>query len=385
MVTTDPPRLVGRPLALVLVLTFTYFLGFGITMPALPLYVVEELGRGEVAVGLVFGAYAVTATLLRPLIGRSGAVHGRGPLLVAGGVMAALGLALHPVATSVATLVGARLVVGIGHAAVMVAATTLALDLAPPDRRGESSSYVMVAIQVGMGMGPVAGEMLARSVSFAAAWLAAAACTVVLTVGALWVPRPVLRAEGPITSRLHPAGLRSGFLLSLPLIGFAGFLAFVPLYGPTVGVPRVGLLFVLASGTVALTRLLGARLPDRLGGRQTTRWSLVLVAVAFLLMAVWTTPVGLYAATVLMGVGIGLVVPGLILNAIERTPDNEHAHVMAGLTIFIDLAAALGPTLLGVMAAGPGYGAAFGATAAIALVALLAMNRWLGDDAPDPH
>lgn len=383
MVATDPTRLVGRPLALVLGLTFVYFLGFGVTMPALPLYVVQELGRGEVAVGAVFGAYAVTATLLRPLVGRTGAIHGRGPLLVAGGLVSALGLALHPAADTVASLVAARLVVGIGHAAVVVAATTLALDLAPPSRRGESSSYVMVAIQVGMGTGPIAGELLARTVSFTVAWLTAAGCSLIVAVGATRVPRPSVRTTGPVSVRLHPAGLRSGSLLGLPLIGFAGFLAFVPLYGPTVGVPQVGVLFVLASGSVALTRLVGARVPDRLGGRRTAHWSLALVAVSFLLMAVWAVPVGLYVATVLMGIGIGLVVPGLILTAIERVPDDEHARVMAGLTIFIDLAAALGPTLLGVLAAGPGYGSAFGAVAAIAFVALVTMGRWLGPE-PDP-
>ncbi len=37
----DPPRLLGGPLALVLGTSFVYFIGFGITMPALPLYVVE--------------------------------------------------------------------------------------------------------------------------------------------------------------------------------------------------------------------------------------------------------------------------------------------------------------------------------------------------------
>jgi MFS family permease len=364
--------------------SFVYFIGFGITMPALPLYVVEELDRGEVAVGLVFGAYAVTATLLRPLVGRVGVQRGRGALLVAGGAISMVGLLLHPVVPTVAGLVAARLIVGVGHAAVMVGATTLALDLAPPGRRGESSSYVMVAIQVGMGTGPVAGEALARSVSFTAAWLAAAGCSLAVALLALRVPRPEHVTRGRPRSRLHPSGLRVGSLMGLPLIGFAGFLAFVPLYGPTIDVPRVGLLFVLASGSVAVTRLVGARVPDRFGGRRTARASLALVTLAFALMAVWAEPIGLYVATVLMAVGIGMVVPALIVTAIERVPDDEHAEVMAALTIFVDVAAALGPTLLGALAAGPGYGAAFGATSAIALVALLTMDRWLGPDTMRP-
>src|SRR2546430_15205810 len=46
------------------------FLGLGAVLPVLPQYVKGPIGAGDVAVGLVTGAFAFTAVLCRPLAGR---------------------------------------------------------------------------------------------------------------------------------------------------------------------------------------------------------------------------------------------------------------------------------------------------------------------------
>src|SRR3954467_13537073 len=54
-----------------------YFIAIGVLAPALPRYVEDELGGSGFEVGLAVGAFAVSAALLRPLVGRIGDARGR--------------------------------------------------------------------------------------------------------------------------------------------------------------------------------------------------------------------------------------------------------------------------------------------------------------------
>lgn len=94
--------------------TLAAFLAIGAVLPVLPRYVVDELGGGDLDVGIVVGAFAFSAVVSRPLAGRLADAHGRRRIVVLGAVtMAAAGL-LYPLSGSVAALVLARLVLGFG-------------------------------------------------------------------------------------------------------------------------------------------------------------------------------------------------------------------------------------------------------------------------------
>src|ERR1700736_3128290 len=90
------------------------FLAIGAALPVLPGYVRGPLRAGDFAVGIVVGAFAVTAVVCRPLAGRQADERGRRVVLVAGALAMALGGALYLLSSSVAALVAARLVVGAG-------------------------------------------------------------------------------------------------------------------------------------------------------------------------------------------------------------------------------------------------------------------------------
>ncbi|MBW3602929.1 MAG: hypothetical protein KY434_09575 [Actinobacteria bacterium] len=76
-------------LRLVYGITLAYFTTFGLFLAALQRFVTEELGLGEGAVGVAVGSFAVSALLVRPLIGRQIDRRGRRALL-----LGALGLHL---------------------------------------------------------------------------------------------------------------------------------------------------------------------------------------------------------------------------------------------------------------------------------------------------
>ena len=67
--------------------TFCGLLAVGAALPVLPRYVKGELGAGNVAVGVVIGAYAITGLMLRPLAGRLADRRGRKPAVLLGAAL----------------------------------------------------------------------------------------------------------------------------------------------------------------------------------------------------------------------------------------------------------------------------------------------------------
>jgi MFS family permease len=374
---TTTARLFSRDFCLVVVGTFLFFAAFGASLPVLPRFVVDELGGGDMTVGLVFAAYAGAAVVIRPLVGRIGDRSGRRVLVLLGAALTGSALLGHLLVGSVGLLVLMRVLAGAGQAAVVVGFATLALDLAVSERHGEASSYVMVAVQLGMGFGPLTGELLLHSWSFDAVWVASAIGCLVAFVAALTLPTEGRAVALASRGLFHPAAWRPGIVLGLGTLGFVGFLAFVPLYGEQLGLARVAPLFLVGSGTIALVRVVGAKLPDRLGAVPGATVALMLLVVGLVALGLAPSAWALYAATVVMASGTAILAPSMVLAAVRGVPRNERARVMATFTMFLDIASAVGPAALGVAAARTGYGPTFVVAGGAAGVALLLLRFWL--------
>src|SRR6476646_12055404 len=76
------------------------FLAIGAALPVLPGYVRGPLHGSDLAVGIVVGAFAITAVICRPLAGREADRRGRRVVLVAGALAMAIGGALYLLAGS---------------------------------------------------------------------------------------------------------------------------------------------------------------------------------------------------------------------------------------------------------------------------------------------
>ena len=75
----------GSSFAGVFAVTFCGLVAVGSVLPVLPRYIHGPLGSGDVAVGVVIGAYAVTGLLLRPVAGRFADTRGRKPTVAGRG------------------------------------------------------------------------------------------------------------------------------------------------------------------------------------------------------------------------------------------------------------------------------------------------------------
>jgi predicted MFS family arabinose efflux permease len=370
------PALLTPAFVTVTLAALAYFTGDGVLIPAVPRYTHGPLGAGDVAVGLVVAAFSLSAFFLRPWAGRVADRWGRRPLMLAGAGLFAASTLAYGLASSPAALAGLRLLTGAGEALFWVGALTAVADLAPAERRGEAMSLASLSLYLGIGVGPLLGELAIDRLGFAAAWALAAGCGLVAVALALRVPdtRPDDPEAGgpPARHRLvHPAGLLPGLLLLAGITGMAGFLTFVPLYALDLGLDGSRGVLLLFAAIVVGIRSLGARLPDRLGAARATRAAMALTAAGLAVAGAWRTPAGLVVGTAVFAVGIALLTPAVLTLAVEAVGPRERGAVLGTTSSFLDLALGLGPATLGLVAASTGRPGAFLGGAAVAAAGLL--------------
>jgi MFS family permease len=368
-------RVLTGPFLRVWIANFGAFTSFGTLLLTLPLYARDELAASDLGVGLAVGAGSISALLFSPAAGRIADRRGRRLVMVGGALVMVLGYLALALGPSLAGAAAIRLLVGGGEAAFVVAALTIALDVAPPDRRGEATSLITVGSYLGLTIGPVTADFILGEGRFGPVWLFACACVALPALLIVTLPetRPETEEEAP-AGWLPPRGaLMPGLLVFFGLLGFGGYNAFAALYAREIGFDRPGLIFGLFGLVVVLVRTLGRRLPDRLGARRTLATSFVCLATGLATVGGWQAEAGLLVGTVVFAVGQALVYPSAVLLAMQTTSTRERSAVVGSVGAFVDVALGVGALVLGAVAEVAGYGTAFVVAAGIALGGLLVL------------
>jgi predicted MFS family arabinose efflux permease len=299
--------------------------------------------------------------------------------MVSGSLVMAVAIAGYTVAETLATLIVLRLLTGVGEALVFVGSGTIVADLAPVDRRGEALSIYTIGFWGGLALGPVIGEALLGTDHFDLVWLVAAASAVIAALVGLLLPETRPETDEPSSGKLlHPAALRPGLVLVSAVLGFAGYYTFLALYARELGLDRVGPLFLVLAVIIVGIRIVGRRLPDRLGPKRASSLALVLLASGLVVIGLWNTQVGLVAGTVVFAVGQALAFPSLMTLAVAGAPPADRSSVVGTFTAFADVGFAVGAVSLGVVAHAAGYEGVFLAAAAASLAGLFVLARMPG-------
>ena len=158
------------------------FMAIGSVLPVLPVYVKGPVGAGDVAVGVVIGAFAITAAIGRPFGGKLADATSRRRVLMIGLVTASIGGAMLFLPLGVAGLVVARLVLGFGDGWIFTAGVSWIVDLTPEERRGQVIGIFGISVWGGISLGSVIGQAIYSAAGFEWVW---AFATVAPLVGLL--------------------------------------------------------------------------------------------------------------------------------------------------------------------------------------------------------
>jgi MFS family permease len=359
-----PSRLLTPTFVALATATLVFYIASGIVIAAAPLFGNEQLGLSKAMVGVAIAVYSIAALAMRPVVGWSTDRFGRRPSLLIGATLTILGLLAHVVALNLPLFILARCILGAGEAFWLVAALSAAADLAPAGRQGESLSLLTLTLYVGLAVGPwMAEAILHLTGSFPIVWVVTAAVAAI-SLGLAWlVPEtaiaPDRRSKQARPRLIHPAGLFPGFVILLGMSGMAYFLSFLPLYVRTIGLDGASLPLAEYGLIVVGLRVVGARLPDRIGAATLAGSALAASAVGLIVVASIQTVAGLLIGTALFAFGVAFIAPALLSLTVSRVPLEERGTVVGTATLFLDVSFGIAPVVLGAVAEVGGYSLGF--------------------------
>ena len=166
------------------------------------------------------------------------------------------------------------------------------------------------------------------------------------------------------------------------LFGYAGFVSFVAMYARSIGLANAGLVFTLYAVLIMVARVVGAKVPDRYGALRIGSLSLVALGAGLLLVAAVPTPVGLLAGVVVFASGMAMNFPALLAVVVNRSAASERAFAVASLSVFFDVAFAVGAVVMGLIVGAAGERVAFAVGGLCALAGLIPLRLYARRPAP---
>jgi MFS family permease len=408
---TNPLRQ-NEVLLVVSISTMLVMLGQGITGPILPLFA-KSLGVSTAAVGLTLSAFAIARMFLNIPSGLVADRWGRRVLLIGGPVITGLGSVLSGTATTLEWLLVWRFVAGVGSAMYMTGAIIVVTDIATDQNRGRMLAVNQGALLAGITLGPAVGGITAEVFGLRAPFYVVGVAALAAGVWN-WLRVPETR---PVSLPAAPAGATAAaparasawtstltLLLSLnfmvvALVNFAVFFAragrqtVIPLYADQeIGLSAgpIGLVFALMAFINLLFIIPAGWAIDRFGVKVTIVPSALVSLLAFAMIAASHSAMTFVFATVILGVGSGMLGPAPAAYAAEIAPVDRRGAAMGLFRSLGDAGFVISPPLVGYLADESGFGSAILingivlAGSALVFAVLAGRRRTLAGRTPSP-
>jgi MFS family permease len=367
----------AAPLRAVVPAAFAVFLSFFLLLSVLPLYA-RALGVADGAIGVVMGAFALSAMVLRPWAGWAADRYGRRPLMLAGSLLFVLASPAYALAAGAAGLTAVRLLHGAGMGLFPTAASAVVTDLAPPHRRGHMLGLYGATASVAMAVGPVTGVALVQHWGFAPLF---ALSGVIAAGGVAWtLSQPeTLRDRRAFAfdprSVLERSALFPGLVVLCLMLTYGAQVSFLPLHADAQGV-NPGVFFLVFALVVAVVRGVAGRLSDRVGRSHVAAAGLVVTAAALAVQALTSGATALALAGALYGIGFGTAQPAIMAWSVDAVDPGRRGRAMGTFYTALELGIAIGAMSAGLAVGLAGFTTTFlGAAAAALAGATLAVAR----------
>ncbi|MBK1789297.1 MFS transporter [Prauserella cavernicola] len=312
-----------------------------------------ELAVSETAAAQLVTAFAIAYAVGSPLFAAATGRWERRRLLVAALAVTGAGNVFAALAPDYTSLFAARVVTAIGAAVFTPAASAVAAELSPPQRRGRAVALVFGGLTFALVAGVPLGNLLAEPLGYrgvfalVAGFSFAAACAVRVLLPPVAAPPAVSLAERFAVAR-DPRVLA---VLATTVFGclaaFSVYTFITPVLGATAGVSgsAISVLLVCYGVGAALGNVLGGRVTDRWGSRRPVYAVIVaIVVILALLPVVATTTASAAVVLFLWGVATWSFNPPIQHRLITLAPSS------AGLLLSLNASAIyLGVGLSGVV------------------------------------
>ncbi len=345
-----------------------------------------ELGSTPFLAGLQNTIFSATAVLLRFVFGPIMDQKGPKPLMLLGVFAFATTPLLIYLSPTYPMLLAARMYQSIGLSVYLPGISTLASEMAPPEKIGTCLGTSRIFINLGLLAGPSAALYLVGNFNYET-WFAFSAITCVISFLLLYavkIPEVSYRTV-PIAGSLAQIKKALNEKLIYPVLGgilvyafvYSGIVSFAAVHIESAAPNSQAPHFFIIMGAAGIAGCLGAGALSDIVNRQKLAWPLLLFlgmgTTVFAMISL--SPLLIIVCAVILGLGIqgsSLVFASWL---IELSKPELRATTMSLQENSLDIMFAIGALAFGLAAQGPGLASAFIAVGIFTIIAVIPLAR----------
>jgi MFS family permease len=379
----SPLRDLPREVSVLVVASFFVAVGFGIIVPAIPLFA-RSFGVSNAAVGLIISLFALSRFASGLFSGKLVDKFGERTVFAVGVAFVALSVGLSGLAQSYNQLLFFRAAGGLGSSMFSVAASSVILRSVSDAQRGHAQSVYNGSFLLGAIAGPAIGGALAAVSLRAPFFVYAIALSISGTVAFIFFTSEHLQAPKKNDAKNAPMSLKDalalkGYRYALVITFVASWVLFgvrtsiLPLFiteqlKSTAAV--VGWGFTISAVIQGTLILRAGRISDERGRRFILIVGTTIALAGIIIMTLTLNPLMFFISMAIMGLGNAFLAsaPATIVGDLI---EGKGGQVIALFQMAGDAGMIVGPVVVGFVADHYGYRAAFGLSGLVFCIAIV--------------
>lgn len=344
-----------RNLLILFIVSFLFFLNETILLPVLPL-ALSQLGYSNTQIGMTLGAFALGVLVFRPMTAYITDNKSRKISLLIGTFVFLIAPFLYFISMDFKFLICVRFFHGLGISFFTTASPALISDLAPESHRGEILGHMGIASSLSSVFGPLLGVFIYNAGGInKVLW----GCIVLGLVGfilTIFITEMKQSHEKKVETKdyfkvLSNRGVlaATGLVLVLALMN-GGIFSFLPILVKNELKANVGVIFMVISLSLIVSRLFTSHLSDRYGRGPCAFYSFLILCLSYYLIGRSQTTWGLISAGILNGIGVGGCLPALTAHVVDKTKAHFRGIAFSIFYGGYDAGMLLGGAVLGILA-----------------------------------
>jgi MFS family permease len=316
---------------------------FNMLIPELPNYI-TNLGGAEYK-GLIIALFTLTAGISRPFSGKLTDTIGRVPIMAFGSIVCFICGFLYPILSSVAGFLFLRLIHGFSTGFKPTATAAYIADIIPKDRWGEALGLHGISFSIGMAIGPALGSTIVLYSDINMLFYCSSLFAL-LSIVILFNMKETLQNKKKFQLQhlrinmgdiYYSAVLPAAIVTCMTYVAYGALLTVIPDWSTHLGIQNKGLFFVLFTIASIFVRFLAGKTSDKKGRVYVIKLGLTIMICSLLVMTFIPSFNGFCIASILYGLGTGILSPALNAWTIDFSAPAYRGRAMAMMYIALEI------------------------------------------------